>query len=156
LLDGRRNDQSEICLPRLPHALERRRSRHPHSEGSQDRVREVAMNGTRTAGMEVLLVALRVTTEIPVFPYYCRPSENPLYPGRGGDGICVYDAELVRLICCDINRKKSDCEWHSSQRNTRPSSATQVLRTRTRARSSQVPITNFLSRVLPHPCVNLR
>ena len=40
LRDGRRHRQSQVCVQRFPHALERRRPRHPHPEASQSRVRE--------------------------------------------------------------------------------------------------------------------
>jgi tetratricopeptide (TPR) repeat protein len=39
----RRHRQSQSCLPGLPQALERRRSRHPHPERSQGRIRKVAV-----------------------------------------------------------------------------------------------------------------
>ena len=39
----RRHRQSEDRLSGFPHALERRRPRHSHPEGSQSRVREAAM-----------------------------------------------------------------------------------------------------------------
>ena len=51
---------------------------------------------------------MRANTEIPVFRYCCRPCENPLNLGPGRDGIRVYDVELVRLICRDINNAKDD------------------------------------------------
>ena len=40
-----RHRQSESRLPGFPHALERRRPRHPHPEASQGGVREAAMKG---------------------------------------------------------------------------------------------------------------
>ena len=43
---GRRQDQGPSCLPGVSRALERRRSRHPHSETSQSRVCEVAVGRT--------------------------------------------------------------------------------------------------------------
>jgi hypothetical protein len=51
---------------------------------------------------------LIVNTEIPVFRYCCRPWEHLLNPGRGGNGIRLYNVELVRLICRDINNAKDD------------------------------------------------
>ncbi len=41
----RRHRESQDCLSGLFHSLERRRSRNPHSEGSQGRVREAAVAG---------------------------------------------------------------------------------------------------------------
>src|ERR1019366_8653707 len=45
-----RHCQSQIRLQGFPHPLERRRPRHPHPEGSQDRVREVAVASSLTCG----------------------------------------------------------------------------------------------------------
>ena len=48
-----RQDQSQDCLPGFPHALERRRPRHPHPEGSQGGIRETAVIPTLKLAKQV-------------------------------------------------------------------------------------------------------
>ncbi len=55
LCNARRHRQSQGGLSRFPHALERRRPRHPHPEASQSRVREIAMKAPLQSSRSILI-----------------------------------------------------------------------------------------------------